>query len=97
VGKDQPPDLAALVPSSSIILPDQPGKQSSTEVPKNENLVSVAVSVDTKTKTVPGINSTIVVLYSMFFTWKLIFVSVVVISTICSVYYSERIVFLHYY
>lgn len=54
VGKDQPPDLAALVPSSSIILPDQPGKQSSTEVPKNENLVSVAVSVDTKTKTVPA-------------------------------------------
>jgi hypothetical protein len=50
VGKDQPPDLAALVPSSAIILPDQPGKQSSAEVPKEGNLVSV----DNKSKTVPG-------------------------------------------
>jgi hypothetical protein len=50
VGKDQPPDLAALVPSSAIILPDQPGKQSSAEVPKEGNLVSV----DIKSKTAPG-------------------------------------------
>ncbi|WJX32550.1 hypothetical protein P8452_20861 [Trifolium repens] len=50
VGKDQPPDLAALVPSSAIILPDQPGKQSSAEVPKEGNLVSG----DNKSKTVPA-------------------------------------------
>ncbi|KAL2339810.1 hypothetical protein Fmac_007750 [Flemingia macrophylla] len=41
VGKDQPPDLAALVPSSSIVLPDQPQKQSSTQVPRDANHVSV--------------------------------------------------------
>ncbi|KAK7410589.1 hypothetical protein VNO78_01486 [Psophocarpus tetragonolobus] len=41
VGKDQPPDLAALVPSSSIVLPDQPQKQSSSQVPKDANHVSV--------------------------------------------------------
>ncbi|GAU39936.1 hypothetical protein TSUD_149460 [Trifolium subterraneum] len=50
VGKDQPPDLAALVPSSAITLPDQPGKQSSAEVPKEGNLVSV----DNNSKTVPA-------------------------------------------
>ncbi|MED6161822.1 hypothetical protein PIB30_064360 [Stylosanthes scabra] len=41
VGKDQPPDLAALVPSGSIVLPDQPEKQPSLQVPKDGNLVSV--------------------------------------------------------
>uniref|UniRef100_I1KA78 YbaK/aminoacyl-tRNA synthetase-associated domain-containing protein n=1 Tax=Glycine max TaxID=3847 RepID=I1KA78_SOYBN len=41
VGKDQPPDLAALVPSGSIVLPDQPQKQSSSQVPKDANHVSV--------------------------------------------------------
>ncbi|CAJ2644214.1 prolyl-tRNA synthetase associated domain-containing protein 1-like [Trifolium pratense] len=52
VGKDQPPDLAALVPSSAIILPDHPGKQSSAEaaLPKEGNLVSV----DIKSKAVPA-------------------------------------------
>ncbi|XP_047162206.1 prolyl-tRNA synthetase associated domain-containing protein 1 [Vigna umbellata] len=40
VGKDQPPDLAALVPSGSVVLPDQPQKQSS-QVPKDANHVSV--------------------------------------------------------
>ncbi|XP_057427223.1 uncharacterized protein LOC130720587 [Lotus japonicus] len=42
VGKDQPPDLAALVPSGSIALPDQAEKQSSSEVPKEGNTVSVS-------------------------------------------------------
>ncbi|CAJ1974204.1 unnamed protein product [Sphenostylis stenocarpa] len=41
VGKDQPPDLAALVPSGSIVLPDQPQKQSSLQVPTDANHVSV--------------------------------------------------------
>ncbi|MED6173683.1 hypothetical protein PIB30_061896 [Stylosanthes scabra] len=41
VGKDQPPDLAALVPSGSTVLPEQPEKQPSSQVPKNTNLVSV--------------------------------------------------------
>jgi len=40
VGKDQPPDLAALVPSSSVVLPDQPQKESS-QVLKDANHVSV--------------------------------------------------------
>ncbi|XP_014498718.1 prolyl-tRNA synthetase associated domain-containing protein 1 [Vigna radiata var. radiata] len=40
VGKDQPPDLAALVPSGSVVLPDQPQKQSS-QIPKDANHVSV--------------------------------------------------------
>ncbi|KAJ1380260.1 YbaK/aminoacyl-tRNA synthetase-associated domain [Sesbania bispinosa] len=48
VGKDQPPDLAALVPSGSISLPDQPEKQSSSQVPKDGSLVSV----DNRSKTV---------------------------------------------
>ncbi|KAL1344511.1 hypothetical protein HN51_018402 [Arachis hypogaea] len=50
VGKDQPPDLAALVPSGSIVLPDQPEKQPSSQVPKDGNLVSV----DNSSKTVSG-------------------------------------------
>lgn len=54
VGKDQPPDLAALVPSGSIVLPDQPGKQSSAVTPKDGNLVSE----ENKSKTVPGKNYT---------------------------------------
>ncbi|KAJ1378039.1 YbaK/aminoacyl-tRNA synthetase-associated domain, partial [Sesbania bispinosa] len=48
VGKDQPPDLAALVPSGSISLPDQPEKQSSSQVPKDGSLVPV----DNRSKTV---------------------------------------------
>ncbi|XP_068481551.1 uncharacterized protein [Phaseolus vulgaris] len=40
VGKDQPPDLAALVPSGSVVLPDQPQKQSS-QVHKDAHNVSV--------------------------------------------------------
>ena len=50
MGKDQPPDLAALVPSGSIVLPDQPEKQPSSQVPKDGNLVSV----DNSSKTVSG-------------------------------------------
>ncbi|KAG5050512.1 hypothetical protein JHK85_011615 [Glycine max] len=41
VGKDQPPDLAALVPSGLIVLPDQPQKQSSSQVPEDANHVSM--------------------------------------------------------
>ncbi|CAK8566381.1 unnamed protein product [Lathyrus sativus] len=49
VGKDQPPDLATLVPSGSIVLPDQPGKQSSAVISlKDGNLVSE----ENKSKTV---------------------------------------------
>ncbi|QCE15792.1 prolyl-tRNA synthetase associated domain-containing protein 1 [Vigna unguiculata] len=40
VGKDQPPDLAALVPSGSVVLPDQSQKQSS-QIPKDASNVSV--------------------------------------------------------
>ncbi|KAH1213318.1 Prolyl-tRNA synthetase associated domain-containing protein 1 [Glycine max] len=40
VGKDQPPDLAALVPSGTINLPDQPEKQPSSQ-PTEGNHVSV--------------------------------------------------------
>ncbi|KAL9313586.1 hypothetical protein ACSQ67_019038 [Phaseolus vulgaris] len=43
VGKDQPPDLAALVPSGSVVLPDQPQKQSS-QVHKDAHNVSVETS-----------------------------------------------------
>lgn len=50
MGKDQPPDLAALVPSGSIVLPDQPQKQSSSLVPKDAN----HVSVDNGANTVSG-------------------------------------------
>ncbi|KAK7351125.1 hypothetical protein VNO77_10346 [Canavalia gladiata] len=48
VGKDQPPDLAVLVPSGSIVLPEQPEKHSSSQVPKDVNYVSV----DNRTNTV---------------------------------------------
>ncbi|KAJ1380177.1 putative prolyl-tRNA synthetase associated domain-containing [Sesbania bispinosa] len=48
VSKDQPPDLAALLPSSSIVLPDQPEKQPSSQVPTDGN----HVSVDSKSQTV---------------------------------------------
>ncbi|XP_020238885.1 prolyl-tRNA synthetase associated domain-containing protein 1 [Cajanus cajan] len=41
VGKDHPPDLAALIPSGSINLPDQPEKQPSYQIPVDGNLVSV--------------------------------------------------------
>ncbi|KAF7829848.1 prolyl-tRNA synthetase associated domain-containing protein 1 [Senna tora] len=40
VGKDQPPDLAALVPSGTIVLPDPPEKQPSPQVPIDGNHVS---------------------------------------------------------
>ncbi|RZC18287.1 hypothetical protein D0Y65_010776, partial [Glycine soja] len=50
VGKDQPPDLAALVPSGLIVLPDQPQKQSSSQVPEDAN----HVSMDNGTNTVSG-------------------------------------------
>ena len=53
MGKDQPPDLAALVPSGSIALPDQAEKQPSSQVPKEGN----PVSVGNKSKTVSGNSS----------------------------------------
>ncbi|KAI4307291.1 hypothetical protein L6164_030495 [Bauhinia variegata] len=51
VGKDQPPDLASLVPSSSIVLPDQPEKQTSSQAPIDGN----HVSADNKSKVVPAV------------------------------------------
>ena len=39
VGKDQPPDLAALVPSGSIVLSDEQEKQPSSQVPIDGNRV----------------------------------------------------------
>ncbi|XP_061369010.1 uncharacterized protein LOC133311899 [Gastrolobium bilobum] len=45
VGKDQPPDLVALVPSGSIVLPE---KQPSSQAPTDGN----HVSVDNKSKTI---------------------------------------------
>ncbi|XP_027331272.1 prolyl-tRNA synthetase associated domain-containing protein 1-like isoform X2 [Abrus precatorius] len=41
VGKDHRPDLAALVPSGSIVLADEPERQSSSQVPIDGNHVSV--------------------------------------------------------
>ncbi|KAL6217148.1 PREDICTED: prolyl-tRNA synthetase associated domain-containing protein 1 [Fragaria vesca subsp. vesca] len=41
VGKDQPPDLASLVPSSSVVLPDPPETAASSKVP-TENKVSAS-------------------------------------------------------
>lgn len=40
VGKDQPPDLASLVPSSSVVLPDSPETAASSK-DRTENTVSV--------------------------------------------------------
>ncbi|KAF7816879.1 prolyl-tRNA synthetase associated domain-containing protein 1 [Senna tora] len=48
VGKDQPPDLAALVPSSSSVLPDQQDKQTSSQVP----IFGGHVSADIRSKEV---------------------------------------------
>lgn len=50
VGKDQPPDLAALVPSSSIVLPEQPEKQPSQQVLTDKE----HVSADSKPAVAPG-------------------------------------------
>ncbi|KAJ4836071.1 hypothetical protein Tsubulata_008976 [Turnera subulata] len=49
VGKDQPPDLAALVPSGSIVLPDGPGKASPSplQAPAENN-----ITMDKKATTV---------------------------------------------
>lgn len=52
VGKDHPPDLAALVPSGSINLPDQPEKQPSSQVLTDGN----HVSVDNESKAISGEN-----------------------------------------
>ncbi|XP_050251319.1 uncharacterized protein LOC126698258 [Quercus robur] len=40
VGKDNPPDLAALVPSDSIVLPDLPEKAASLQAPPKAHVVS---------------------------------------------------------
>lgn len=50
MGKDQPPDLAALVPTSSIVLPDEPEKQPSPQVLIDKS----HVSADSKPKAVSG-------------------------------------------
>ncbi|CAA2983623.1 Hypothetical predicted protein [Olea europaea subsp. europaea] len=39
VGKDLPPDLAGLIPSDAVVLPDPPEKRASSQGP-NENLIS---------------------------------------------------------
>lgn len=41
VGKDLPPDLAGLIPSDAVVLPDPPEKRASSQGP-NENLISVS-------------------------------------------------------
>jgi hypothetical protein len=46
VGKDNPPDLAALVPSASIVLPDPPEKAASLEAPPKDHVVSVNKSTE---------------------------------------------------
>lgn len=40
VGKDNPPDLADLVPSDSIVLPDPPEQAASLQGPRNDHVVS---------------------------------------------------------
>ncbi|XP_028757578.1 prolyl-tRNA synthetase associated domain-containing protein 1 [Neltuma alba] len=50
VGKDQPPDLAALVPSGSIVVPDQPEKQPSPQIPIDKS----HVSADSKPTVLPA-------------------------------------------
>ncbi|KAJ4830713.1 hypothetical protein Tsubulata_041906 [Turnera subulata] len=54
VGKDQPPDLAALVPSGSIVMPDGPGKASPSplQAPAENN-----ITMDKKATTV-GVKAT---------------------------------------
>ncbi|CAA2949367.1 prolyl-tRNA synthetase associated domain-containing 1 [Olea europaea subsp. europaea] len=51
VGKDLPPDLAGLIPSDAVVLPDPPEKRASSQGP-NENLISVSnkptATVDSK-------------------------------------------------
>ncbi|KAJ7965591.1 Prolyl-tRNA synthetase associated domain-containing protein 1 [Quillaja saponaria] len=48
VGKDQPPDLATLVPSGSIVLPDHPEKPASLLVPTERNHASAEKSFKPK-------------------------------------------------
>ncbi|XP_004488907.1 uncharacterized protein [Cicer arietinum] len=53
VSKDQPPDLAALVPPSLGVMPQQSETQPSSQVPADGN----HVSVNNKSQTVSGKNS----------------------------------------
>uniref|UniRef100_A0A2N9HMM3 YbaK/aminoacyl-tRNA synthetase-associated domain-containing protein n=1 Tax=Fagus sylvatica TaxID=28930 RepID=A0A2N9HMM3_FAGSY len=52
VGKDNPPDLAALVPSASIVLPDPPEKAASLEAPPKDHVVSVNKSTEITAKAI---------------------------------------------
>lgn len=49
VGKDNPPDLAALVPSDSIVLPDSTETAASLQGPTKDRVVS-----DNKTLEITG-------------------------------------------
>lgn len=51
VGKDQPPDLAYLVPSSSLVLPDPPETAASSKG-RTENKVSAGNKSKTSTGTI---------------------------------------------
>lgn len=46
VGKDNPPDLAALVPSDSVVLPDSTEKASSLQGPAKDQVVSDKKSME---------------------------------------------------
>lgn len=45
VGKDQPPDLAAFVPSGSTVLPDTPEKVASSQVSTGNHVILDSKSV----------------------------------------------------
>ncbi|XP_021900627.1 prolyl-tRNA synthetase associated domain-containing protein 1 isoform X2 [Carica papaya] len=50
VGKDQPPDLAAFVPSGSTVLPDTPEKVASSQVSTGNHVILDSKSVAAKVK-----------------------------------------------
>ncbi|XP_062024656.1 uncharacterized protein LOC133740729 isoform X2 [Rosa rugosa] len=56
VGKDQPPDLASLVPSSSVVLPDPPETAASSKG-RIENTVSVGNKSTKMSTSKPSINA----------------------------------------
>lgn len=59
MGKDQPPDLAAFVPSDATILPDNLEKTPSSVAPEKNH-----ISADIKSKVVTGtILASITILY----------------------------------
>lgn len=52
VGKDQPPDLATLVPSDATVVADPPEKQAPSQASEKNH-----ISVNNQPTTVKGINS----------------------------------------